>query len=89
MEENEKISNEDQQDYQSGEGMLLNLVKHSCLDLANATRELSKVNDSANPAEYKELIHVIKYVTDMMNFGLKIEPMGNSNKPWDIVFFQQ
>ena len=39
-EENEKILAKDQQDYQLGVGMLLYLVKHSCPDLANATRKL-------------------------------------------------
>ena len=61
--------------------MLLYLVKHSCPNLANVTRELSKANDGANPAAYKELLHVIKYVLNMKNLVLKIEPTGNSNKP--------
>ena len=87
MEENEKTSTKDKQDYQSVVGMLLYLVKHSCPNLANATRELSKANDGANPAAYKKLLHVIKYVIDTKNLGLKIEPIGNSNQPWEIVYF--
>ena len=67
--------------------MLLYLVKHFCPNLANMTRELSKANDGANPAAYKKLLHVVKYVLDTKNLGLKIEPMGNSNKPWEIVYF--
>ena len=67
--------------------MLLYLVKHSHPNLANATRELSKANGGANPAAYKELLHVIKYVLNMKNLGLKIKPTGNSNKPWEIVCF--
>ena len=55
MEENERISMEDEQDYQSGIGMLLYLVKHSGPNLANATRALSKANDMTNPAAYKKL----------------------------------
>ena len=81
--ESEKVSAEDQQDYWPGVGML----KQSCLDLANATRELSKTNDGANPAAFKELLHVIKYVLDTKNLGLKIEHMGNFNEPWQTVFF--
>ena len=50
MVKSEKISVNDQQDYWSGAGMLLYLVKHSCPDLANVTRELSKANNGANPA---------------------------------------
>ena len=55
-EEIEKILIEDQQEYRLGVSMLLYLVKHSYPNLANATRELSKANDVANPAAYKELL---------------------------------
>ena len=67
--------------------MLLYLVKHLRPNLANVTRELSKENDGANPAVYKELLCAIKYVLDTKNLGLKIKPMENSNKPWKIVCF--
>ena len=53
----------------------------------NTTRELSKVNDSSNHAAYKELLLAIKYVVDMKNLGLKIEPMGNSNETCEIICF--
>ena len=86
-EENEKISTKDQRDYQSVKGILLYLVKHSYPNLVSTTREMSKVNDSANPVAYKKLLCVIKYVTDTKNIGLKIEPMWNSKKPWEIVCF--
>ena len=46
-----------------GVDMLLYLVKHSSPNLANMTRELSKVNNGANPAGFKELLHVIKEET--------------------------
>ena len=87
MEENKKISTKDQRDYGLGVGMLLYLVKHLHPNLANTTRELSKANDSANHVAYKELLCVVKYVIDTNNIGLKIKPMGNSNKPWEIVCF--
>ena len=61
--------------------MLLYLVKHSCPDLANMTRELSKTNNGVNLAAFKESLHVIKYILDTKNLGLKIEPTVNSNKP--------
>ena len=67
--------------------MLLYLVKHSRPDLANATREFYKANDGANPAANKVLLRVVKYVLDTDMLGLKIEPMGNSNKSWEIVCF--
>ena len=85
--DSEKISIKDQQEYWLGVGMLLYLVKHLCPDLANTTRKLSKANDGASPAAYKELLHVIRYVLDTKYFGLKIEPMENSNRPWEIVSF--
>ena len=67
--------------------MLLYLVKHLHPNLANMTRELSKANNGANPTAYQELLCVIKHVIDTKNLGLKIEPTGNSNKPWEIVCF--
>ena len=76
-EEWEKISVEDQRTYRSGMGMLLSLVKHSRPDIANVTRELSKANDGANPAAYKELLRVIKYVIKTEKLGLKLEPTGS------------
>ena len=82
-----KILMEDQQTYWLGIGMLLYLVKHLCPDLVNVTRELSKANDRANPAAFKELLHVMKYVLDMEMLGLNIESMGNSNEPWEVVCF--
>ena len=67
--------------------MLLYLVKHSCPNLANTSRELSKTNSGVKPVAYKELLHVIRYVLDTKNLGLKVKPMGNSNKPWEIICF--
>ena len=67
--------------------MLLYLIKQLHPDVANVTRELSKANDGANPEAYKELLHVINYVINTKNLGLKIKPTGNSNKPWEIVCF--
>ena len=67
--------------------MLLYLKKHSRLNLANATRELSKANNSAIPETYEELLGVIKYVVDTKNLGHKIKPKRNPYEPWDIVCF--
>ena len=67
--------------YQLGIGMLTYLVKYSCPDIANMTRELSKANDRANPAAYKERTKEIKYVLDTEMLMLKIEIAGNCNEP--------
>ena len=85
--DNEKISAKDQQEYWLGKGMLLYMVKHLCSNLINITKELSKAKNGANSAAYKELLHVIKYVLDTKNLGLKIEPTGNSNEHWEIICF--
>ena len=63
------------------------LVKQLQPDIANMTRELSRANNGVNPAAFKELLHVTKNVLDTMNLGLKIEPTGNPNEPWEIVCF--
>ena len=86
MVDTEKFSAKIQWEYWLGVSMSQYLEKHLCPDIANTTRELSKMIIGANPAAYKELLHVIKYVLDMKNLGLKIKPMVNSNKPWKIVF---
>ena len=83
----EKISNSDQSLYCSGVGMLLYLVKHSRPDIANATRELSKVLDGATPSSFKEMHRVIKYVLDTKTKGLKIEPSVKKDEPWKLVLF--
>ena len=72
MLESEKNSTNDQQQYQLSKGVLLYLVKHTHPDLANATGESCKANGGTNPAAYKELLWVIKYVLDMKKLGLKI-----------------
>ena len=54
--------------------MLLYLVKHSRPDIANATRELSKVMDGATQAAMKELLRTIKFVLDTKQWGLRVEP---------------
>ena len=67
--------------------MLLYLVTYLHPNLANATGELSKANNSANPAAHKEFPCIIKYVLEMKNLGLKIKPTQNSNEPWEIICF--
>ena len=55
MIESKKITTKDQWDYWLGMGFLLYLIKHSQPDIVNETIELSKANNGANPAAYKEL----------------------------------
>ncbi len=86
-EESEKISEEDQALYRSGVGMLLYLVKLTRPDLCNATRELSKAMDGANPAAFKELHRVIKYAIDTKDLGLKFQPTFEKGLPWELLLF--
>ena len=67
----EKVNGESQTEYRSGVGMLLFLVKYSRPDIANAVRELSKVNDGATQAHQKELYRLIKFVIDTKDWRLK------------------
>jgi len=61
------MSDEEQTHSCSGVGMLLFLVKHSRPDIANATRELSKVMSKPTPFAMKGLKRVIKYILDGKN----------------------
>jgi len=54
--------------------MLLYLMKHSCPDISNTVRELSKVVDGATEAHMKMLLHCIKYILDIQEKGLLIRP---------------
>ena len=60
MTENEEGQNhQGQYKYRSVNGMLLFLVKYSQPDIANAVRELLKVNDKANEAHYKQMLRTV------------------------------
>jgi hypothetical protein len=54
--------------------MLLDLVKYSRLDIANVTRELSKVMDGATEAHWKALLRAIKFVLATKNQDLVLKP---------------
>ena len=69
-------------DFRSGTGTLLYLVKHSRPDIANCVRELSKVMHVAGHAHYKMLLRAIKYVILTKKLGLKLKPDVKTNEPW-------
>jgi hypothetical protein len=60
-------------------GMLLYLVKHSRPDISNSVRELSKVADGANEAQFKALLRTVKYVIDTEEIGLLFQPKLNND----------
>ena len=53
--------------------------------IADAGQELSKVNDGVNQIAFLKMHHVIKYVFDTRNLGLKLEPSGNEKEPCSIM----
>ena len=67
--------------------MLLYLVKHSRPDIVKATHELSKNNDRASKAQCLRMHCAFKYIHDMRNLGLKIEPTRDGEEQWNIIYF--
>ena len=63
IKEGDKYLNKSKQfEYRSAVGMMLFLVKYSRPDIANPVRELSKVNNKANYAYYKQMLRAVKYI---------------------------
>ena len=83
----ELISKEEQTKYRSGIGMLLYLVKFSRPDLANAVRELSKVNDGATADHVKNLLRVIKFAIDTKRRVLVYAVQSLTENKWELRAF--
>ena len=66
--------------------MLLHLVKHPRPNIDNPVRELSKVLDGVSQEPFKEMMHIIKYVLDPKDWGLKIKPTFGEEF-WELVCF--
>ncbi len=43
--------------------------------------------DGATTYAYCELLHFIKYVLDTKDYGLRIDPLNEKNKSWDLVCY--
>jgi Reverse transcriptase (RNA-dependent DNA polymerase) len=78
------LDHEGQQEFRSGVGSLLYLVKHSRPDIANAVRNLSKVMDGATYAHQKVLYRTIKYVFDSRFRALMLRPVNFKGTCWNI-----
>ena len=61
------------------------MIKHSCPDIANSVRELTKVLDRATQYAFKEMKRIMKFVLDTKNKGLKLEPTNDSK--WSMEMF--
>ena len=81
------VSKEEQSKYRTGVGMLLFLVKHTRPDIANCTRELSKVLDKATVSAYKEMIRIIKFVLDTSDYGLRFQPQPLIDNKWHLTIY--
>ena len=68
------VSKEENEQYRTGVGVLLELVKHMRPDIANLVRELARLNDGTRGNAMKEMKRVIKYVIDTGNKGLQMKP---------------
>ena len=51
------------------------ICKHSCPDLTNNFRDLSRCMKMADSENYKSLLRTIKYVLDTSDIGLRIGPI--------------
>ncbi len=80
-----KISMAEQSLYQSGIGILLYLVKRTRPDIVNAVCKCTKVLDGATTYAYHEMLHIIKYLLDTKDYGLRSVPTYKKKKPWDLV----
>jgi hypothetical protein len=82
----DKIPIESQSRYRYGFGMLLYIIKHSRSDLANVVRQLSTCMDGASIAAYKDMIRVIRFVSDTRDTCLKLNPnLDDEYWDWDLV----
>ena len=83
----EYVDKAKQSKYRTGVGMLLFLVKHTRPDIANCTRELSKVLDGATVSAYKEMTRIIKFVLDTSDYGLRFEPNPSVDSKWSLTIY--
>ena len=61
-------------------GMMMNLVKYSRPDIANAIREFSKVLGCARSRDLLELLRIMKFVQHTADYGLKVHPVVKLEK---------
>ena len=71
--------------------MILFEVYYSRPDIANAVRELPKVNNSANHACYKQMLRAVRYLLHTRNRMLKfiLETNGEKWELKDVLYLQK
>jgi hypothetical protein len=70
----EVIKADFQSRFRSGVVILLYLIKHLIVEIANVIGELAKCMDGTTLVEHKEMLRVIRFVLDTQLFYLKMEP---------------
>ena len=57
------------------------------IDYVNCTRELSKVLDKAMVSAYKEMIRIIKFVLDTLDYGLCFQSQPSIDNKWHLTIY--
>ena len=81
----EALGPEEHKEFRSGVGILLYLVKNSRPDIANATRELTKVMDKPNTLHLQALYKAMKYVMDTKDKSICFDTNWDKvDKNWEL-----
>ena len=78
------IESREQQNYRSGDRMLLYLTKYTRHDIANSVREHSKIMDGATNIHCNSLLRLIKYVMETKDHALELKPKMNGDNLLEI-----
>ena len=71
------LNQNEQTNYRSGVGTLLQFSNKTRPDITNAVRELSRGMDKATKAAEKEMYRIMKYLIQTKDYGLKLHPTKN------------
>ncbi len=79
VQEGQEVGNEKQSLFRRGVGKLLHMMRWSRPEIWNATREVSRRMQIANPAHFKAMLRDMKYCVNTPNRGWTLKP----NRTWD------
>ena len=78
----------EQTNYRSGVGTLLQFANKTRPDISNAVRELSRGMDKATKAAEKEMYRIMKYLVQTKDYGLKLFPKRDINDDlWTLTIY--
>jgi hypothetical protein len=75
-EDGPKLDEKDQSLYRKGVGKLIHMMRWSRPDVLNATREVSRFGQGANPAQAQALTREMEYCVQTPERGLLLKPTG-------------